>query len=644
MISHFHTSLIDITGSIIVSLIAFFFITDLIYHVEKYICNNKSLKKEYYGCEIILGDWGSGKTYYFDKEYIKEHIPEYTGEIEPLRLSCFSYSREEFITKLVNFSFINRWISLNGLLSGYILSNWEDKLPENKLIFIDDLERFPSNENLVGDFIGIIEKLKQKNRVVIACNITNIKIKQQTISEYLEKLVDYNPIEITLEKQILLGSIISVLNNTIVKYISSDRSEIKEKVQLLINKLESNKDSLIRFIGLFSDEIKGNPINLRNLTKILSNIYKQENSCEIIDLITTHIEITKDITEIYDIKSCYKYLKLKDQFKNYLDSHEILFKYPNIQHIMKDFELFKRKYNEENKDEDIELLEALKQADKFDSGMYLNGAFKAYISKKVDNKYINQFVRLNDNILIQKISFSYIDNLLNQINTYSKITKKELLQGVFDTSTKEKMDDYFFVKNEEQKGTISLCKAVSFYNLVKVVSSNSHQEFYFNKIAIMVLEYSKHIAKYLEYQRTFWTNVSNYFSDNDLICLCQELTNLMSQNNNKEYAALKILRILSFAHFSEKHNVIKHINDINEISLVTNIIKKYINDDNFYHEIYSQELLLDLHYEIKKVDDLKIFLEKNNNVLDISLSKTNQIYKNLITKLESIFNIPPDFI
>lgn len=120
----------------------FYFVKESLLKLIK-CCRHRSLnaRKIPIGVDIILGDWGSGKTYYFYNGYKQEY-----SSFRLEKLSCFSYSREEFIKQLITIKFWNRWLSLNGLLAGYILHNWHKMLPKNMLIFIDDLERLPCDE------------------------------------------------------------------------------------------------------------------------------------------------------------------------------------------------------------------------------------------------------------------------------------------------------------------------------------------------------------------------------------------------------------------------------------------------------------------------------------------------------------------
>ncbi|WP_407878035.1 hypothetical protein, partial [Francisella sciaenopsi] len=209
----------------------FYFIKRFFLKLIEY-CRRRSLnaRKIPTGVDIILGDWGSGKTHYFENVY----KPKYSS-FRAKKLSCFSYSREEFIKQLITIKFSNRWLSLNGLLAGYILHNWHKMLPKNMLIFIDDLERLPCDKYMANDFIGIVEELKKHNRVVIACSSQDIK--QGVIRRYLEKLVDYFPHEITLEEQIESRAIIETINSTI-NDIEDSKIELKKEIDKLVEKLE----------------------------------------------------------------------------------------------------------------------------------------------------------------------------------------------------------------------------------------------------------------------------------------------------------------------------------------------------------------------------------------------------------------------
>lgn len=256
----------------------FYFVERSLLKLIKY-CRHRSLsaRKISTGVDIILGDWGSGKTYYFHNGYKQEY-----SSFRLEKLSCFSYSREEFIKQLITIKFWNRWLSLNGLLAGYISHNWHKMLPKNMLIFIDDLERLPCDEYMANDFIGIIEELKKHNRVVIACSPQDIK--QGVISRYLEKLVDYFPYQITLEKQVKTKAIIETINSTIkdINNKQSLKDEFEKLINLLSEELESGSYNYHKnFTDLFAKN-SSDAINLRSIKKVLSQIYKLYNADKII--------------------------------------------------------------------------------------------------------------------------------------------------------------------------------------------------------------------------------------------------------------------------------------------------------------------------------------------------------------------------
>ena len=426
--------------SIIVCLFVYFFIQDLIVSFVKAEIDKKDLSKK--GVEIILGDWGSGKTHYFNNVYIKEN-----GYAESVvkRVSCFSYTREEFIKQIVAMSFWNRWLSLNGMLSGYISFNWHKMLPKNKVIFIDDLERLPCDNYMANDFIGIIEELKKHNLVVIACSHSDIK--QKVIRQYLEKMVDYTPIEITLNRQIQSKAIFYTI----------------ESVSKIILKKEQQES----FVNLFSENIS-DAVNLRNIKKVLQEIKKKENDIQsvIIDIINIP---KKDDMSIDNIKKYYRYLKVKDQIKTYLLSYGLLFAYPNFAQMVKDFEKTSIK-NESGEDENL-------FGQKLDPKTIKKQNFKKYLSSKIKAKHLEKALKLYDMYggieLLSKISFDSIKELLNVISEKcSLITDDELLRCLLNLDGKntnaEDIENYYCVEN---KDAYTLCKKMALYTIKKKNSS-----------------------------------------------------------------------------------------------------------------------------------------------------------------------------
>ncbi|APA82878.1 P-loop NTPase fold protein [Francisella tularensis] len=430
LISLFFINVISVVSGLIALVVASLFLKD---SINTFICKKISSDTQIKtGVKIILGDWGSGKTHFFNKVYVKD----YEENFEIVRLSCFSYSRSEFIKQIVAISFWNRWLSLNGLLAGYISFNWHNMLPKNKLIFIDDLERLPCDENMANDFIGIIEKLKKYNHIVIACSHSDVR--QKVISNYLEKLVDSLPIEITLEKQIKKDAITDTV-----------RSVVGNRLDNALNTHDKQK----AFANLFTCN-NSDAVNLRNIKKVLKSICEQDNTEDILQIIVDVInEPSKDIS-FDNIKKYHRYLKIKDKFELYLLSYELLFAYPNFTKIVRDFEN-DNKANKNSSEQPNSETEITK--------------FREYLSKKIKDKHIEKAVKLADIYggarYLKKISFASIGELLKDIDRLSNTSDEEVLKDLFLNSSDTEKYFTFGVYTDKKYLNISVDKRA--YNLCK---------------------------------------------------------------------------------------------------------------------------------------------------------------------------------
>ncbi|MBK2110553.1 hypothetical protein [Francisella tularensis] len=427
------------------------------------------------GCDLILGDWGAGKTYYFNNKYAKQYN---SSSIE--KISCFSYTREDFIKQLVRINFWNRWLSLNGILASYISFNWHKMLPKNKVIFIDDLERLPCDENQTNDFIGIINELKKYNRVVIACSLSDIK--QKTISQYLEKIVDSNPYEITLKYQIKARAIIETIKSTISKNNHLSVNEAVNSIIVLLEEDYNQSDSSekytnhISFVNLFSANVQ-DAINLRSIEKVFSNIYKQDNATDIIRSIKSAIKLPKKEISIPDIKEYYRYLKVGESIKQYLLAYELLFSYPNLASLLKDFD--PNSLDEKQLEIEVE---------------------KYLLSKNFNIKHLSKvrhLIRQIGFIKLKYLSFSNVDEILSKIGKESEITYHELISMILMKEPKYRditidVEKYFI--NDEYDKTYGKYKDIVFHNFKQLLHGDEiyipsdHLDYYdfYEKIMMLI--------------------------------------------------------------------------------------------------------------------------------------------------------------
>lgn len=469
----------NLLAGLIAIIIFYFFLEDSI----KTICNKRSCKDDKdieTGVKIILGDWGSGKTYYFDNVYSKHF--ESTYEIK--KLSCFSYNRSEFIKQIVAINFLNRWLSLNGLLSGYISFNWHNMLPKNKLIFIDDLERLPCDENMANDFIGIIDLLKKDNHVVISCSHSDIR--QTVISNYLEKIADKLPEEITLQHQVDNFAIANTFISTLENQRSKNNSLALENLPL--HNKDQISNTLIRLFAnkWFDNYYTSDPVNLRNIKKVITSICNLDNASKILEYMFNINKDSEQKTELKfeHIRDFYIYLQVRDKIRAYLLSYELLFKCPNLVLIIKDLQFSSDVFTKP-----CEVTEELK--------------------KNLKSKHISKFFELKELIGVSKLKSLSFENICNGLKEISDICNMK-----DDTILCNLFNEYLYFKEYIKKDTndnsgYELCKSIALHNILDgmLIDATLENNYLMNRLSKNINITSNYTLKTQE----FWLCIAEHF-------------------------------------------------------------------------------------------------------------------------------------
>lgn len=180
----FYSLILSCTIFIVVHLIKAIFVK-LMKHKEK----NEIKFSKRNRCIILNGEWGTGKTYYYECS-LRSKIIKYYGK--PIEIPCFSATKDELILNLILSNPIYNIISLHGILSSLMKNNWMAFMPKKKVIVFDDFERlggFTDNKDKkYADVLGIINYLKQDNYILLIANIN--KTESNVLNSYLEKITD----------------------------------------------------------------------------------------------------------------------------------------------------------------------------------------------------------------------------------------------------------------------------------------------------------------------------------------------------------------------------------------------------------------------------------------------------------------------
>ena len=286
------------------------------------------LIKESNNALLITGEWGVGKTYFFNNILSKEIQKTSTKENEnikytPIRISLFGVTSINDIEKRIILEIYpllkNKVIRigkglLNVILSSPIIKELTQQIPENILnlpedyksdiinsktssliICFDDLER-KSHTFPISGLIGYINNLTENNnlKVIIIGNTNNIEenfveIKEKLIGREIEYSIkieevyntlkqDFNPPYKTFlekQKEFICSFFHNYKNIRTLKFILTRYHDIYsqiEKIAPSIDYIHSNKDTVLKETLLFtiaiSIEYKGGSVTRNNKEEI----------------------------------------------------------------------------------------------------------------------------------------------------------------------------------------------------------------------------------------------------------------------------------------------------------------------------------------------------------------------------------------
>jgi KAP family P-loop domain protein len=286
------------------------------------------LTKETNNALLITGEWGVGKTYFFNNILSKEIEKVSTKENEnikytPIRISLFGVTSINDIEKRIILEIYpllkNKGLKigkglLNVILSSPIIKELTQQIPENILnlpedyksdiinsktssliICFDDLER-KSHTFPISGLIGYINNLTENNnlKVMIIGNTNNIEenfveIKEKLIGREIEYSIkieevyntlkqDFNPPYKTFlekQKEFICSFFHNYKNIRTLKFILTRYHDIYsqiEKIASSIDYIHSNKDTVLKETLLFtiaiSIEYKGGSVTRNNKEEI----------------------------------------------------------------------------------------------------------------------------------------------------------------------------------------------------------------------------------------------------------------------------------------------------------------------------------------------------------------------------------------
>lgn len=266
------------------------------------------LIKESNNALLITGEWGVGKTYFFNNILSKEIQKTSTKENEnikytPIRISLFGVTSINDIEKRIILEIYpllkNKGLKigkglLNVILSSPIIKELTQQIPENILnlpedyksniinsktssliICFDDLER-KSHTFPISGLIGYINNLTENNnlKVMIIGNTNNIEenfveIKEKLIGREIEYSIkieevyntlkqDFNPPYKTFlekQKEFICSFFHKYKNIRTLKFILTRYHDIYsqiEKIAFSIQYIQSNKETILKDILLFT--------------------------------------------------------------------------------------------------------------------------------------------------------------------------------------------------------------------------------------------------------------------------------------------------------------------------------------------------------------------------------------------------------
>ncbi|MBY0379907.1 MAG: hypothetical protein K2P99_05845 [Burkholderiales bacterium] len=216
-----------------------------------------------YECLLISGAWGLGKTRYYEDNY------QDNGALPDIYISCFSATKNDLLARIINQNWLWKILLLNGILVKLFENNWQQFMPKNRTIVLDDPDRLHSADENYLDIIGIIDflKLNKKCKIILIADTSKIP---QILNVYLERIVDevaiWQPCEI---KDLLNDSNYTNFTKQMANYLTyypgehlSNRRIVKNILKQLDsfsnnNTLLNDKDSLIVniFLGLIAPQV-----------------------------------------------------------------------------------------------------------------------------------------------------------------------------------------------------------------------------------------------------------------------------------------------------------------------------------------------------------------------------------------------------
>ena len=327
------------------------------------------LIKESNNALLITGEWGIGKTYFFNNILSKEIEKVSTKENEnikytPIRISLFGVTSINDIEKRIILEIYpllkNKGLKigkglLNVILSSPIIKELTQQIPENILnlpedyksdiinsktssliICFDDLER-KSHTFPISGLIGYINNLTENNnlKVIIIGNTNNIEenfveIKEKLIGREIEYSIkieevyntlkqDFNPPYKTFlekQKEFICSFFHNYKNIRTLKFILTRYHDIYsqiEKIAPSIDYIHSNKDTVLKETLLFtiaiSIEYKGGSVTRNNKEEIDNIIrFSRKDIERFLNKETSHDQKNdEEETMLEKIKSNYYY-------------------------------------------------------------------------------------------------------------------------------------------------------------------------------------------------------------------------------------------------------------------------------------------------------------------------------------------------
>lgn len=485
---------------------------------------------EVYNCILINGDWGIGKTHFFENEYLKykeyisvslfglNNIEEFKAEISAKLNKVLNFLKENFWNKIHK----NVSIKLPVVGASVSIPYWKTDIEkaitrkckkEKFTVIIDDLERKSSNINM-EDVLGIIETIsKIKNiKIVIIANENEINENDRKIYDsFKEKVIQ------------------KVYN--VNKYSEQAPNSIIEKI--LKSSLSYDKYKLLKNI-ILDETAKHKVNNLRTLEKgckFIKLIMKNINLRDLSDKEVKDIIIASYAVVIEEVEKKYISLEYENLEQERNKDNNLTYNFLNLDLIEKEGNLptyciIKNYFNENffvsNKTTVVNsLFDIYRDIDVNENFNRINKFYKDFREiDKTDNK---DLFYLSEEDLKDKIKSFYNDCVLNvnpvldvnnwfkklnEIYTYASIIG---IQNIFCDEEVSKAMNLYLEKLETKGSLFNLIdrhigsviseEKVKFYNdeLNKKII-----EKYYNKIVDEIIEQiNKEDFKYEKIDRIF---------------------------------------------------------------------------------------------------------------------------------------------